>query len=490
MKLLGVEGVGVHRKLGPLFLITLVLSSFVVQSSLTIVTGQQGSASIITEFQIPTGNSGPEAIISGPNQTFWFTEFNAGKIGELFGQNGTIHDFKANATVVEPDSLAVDRQGRIWFSDPSGRGSIWMFNPNTIVFRRFNTTTANSFPLSIFMDAANNTWFTEVTGNKIGEIIYPSNTMVEYPLPSLDSGPAEISYQNGTSLLWISESYAGKVSRFNMTDHTFQEFTPSQPVSSPLGIVLDRAHNVWIAEHGGSSIDEFFPSNSSLRKYPTSPPTGGYSFTAPATLALDKKGRFWFMEHLADRVGRLDPASNTLDEFNIPTSGSYSVLNTVDQSGNFWFTQYAANEIGMVPGNSVGQPQNSRSIVDLIASYLPEILVAAAGILGVTYLALRRKRSRGDLAGNRGSVAAACVSLATIMTAASLILSLLSVDVATPLAKCIGAPPPNNGGTGGSAGLDYFSIALEVGSLAFFALIAYLLWRDRRRSKGAPQLPK
>src|SRR5690242_223798 len=99
MKLLGVEEVvGVHRKLGPVFLITLVLSSFVVQSSLTIVTGQQGSGSIITEFQIPTSNSGPEAIISGPNQTFWFTEFNAGKIGELFGQNGTVHDFKANAT--------------------------------------------------------------------------------------------------------------------------------------------------------------------------------------------------------------------------------------------------------------------------------------------------------------------------------------------------------------------------------------------------------
>jgi len=322
MNLLENKRARVGPKLLALFIITLVIAGSVLSANVVVVVSQQSSTSIITEFQLPTSNSGPEAIISGPNQTFWFTEFNAGKIGELFAQNGTVHDFKANATGVEPDSLAMDRLGRIWFSDPSGQGSVWMFNPNTMVFRRFNTTTTNSFPLFIFMDQANNTWFTEVTGNKIGEILYPGNTMVEYPLPSTDSGPAEMAFQNGASLLWITETYANKIAKFNMTDHTFQEFTPSQPVNSPVGIVLDPPGDVWIAEHGGSSIDQFFPSNSTLRKYSTSPPTSGYGFTAPATIALDTRGRFWFMEHLANRVGRLDPASNTLDEFNVPTSGS------------------------------------------------------------------------------------------------------------------------------------------------------------------------
>src|SRR5436853_4152579 len=148
-----------------------------------------------------------------------------------------------------------------------------MFNPNTIVFRRFSTNTANSFPLFIFIDQTGNVWFTEVTGNRIGEILYPGNVMVEYLLPTPDSGPAEVAYQNGTSLLWITESYANRIARFNMTDHTFQEFTPSQPVNSPVGVVLDRAGNVWLAQHGGSSVDVFFPSNSTLRKYSTSPPT-------------------------------------------------------------------------------------------------------------------------------------------------------------------------------------------------------------------------
>ena len=161
-----------------------MITAFILQVNVAIVAGQPVSGSVITEFQIPTSNSGPEAIISGPSQTFWFTEFNAGKIGELFGQNGTIRDVPANATGVEPASLAIDKQGRVWFSDTSGHGSIWMYNPATTVFRRFNTITANSFPLSIFIDQANNTWFTEVTADKIGEILYPSYTMVEYPFPT------------------------------------------------------------------------------------------------------------------------------------------------------------------------------------------------------------------------------------------------------------------------------------------------------------------
>lgn len=483
MRLRRIESARSERIHAPLIILAVVLAAFITHTN-AVVVGQQASASLITEFKIPTTNSGPEAIISAPNQTFWFTEINAGKIGKLFGNNGTIQEFKANATGVEPDSLAMDRQGRIWFSDPSGHGSIWRFNPNTMVFRRFNTTTPNSFPLSIFIDQGNNTWFTEVTGNKIGEI-YPDDTMAEYGLPSAGSGPAGMAYQNGTSFLWITETYANRIARFNIADHSFQEFTPSVAVNSPVGIVLDRAGNVWIAEHGGSSVDQFFPSNSTLKKYSTSPPTGGYSLTAPATIAIDKKGRLWFMEHLADRVGRLDPFSNTLDEFNVPTSGSYSVLNALDQAGNFWFTQYAANEIGMVPANSVGQPQNSSSIGDLILTYLPEILVVAAATLGVTYLLIRRRRSTTDSTGKRGPVAATCISLATVLTEGLLVISLLSANVATPLAKCVGLPPPSNGGGGTSTGPDYFSLALEIGSLAFFALVTYLLWRDWRRRKGS-----
>jgi streptogramin lyase len=475
----------INARLSPLIFIVLALTGYSLPVLLTSVVEGQSTSGDITEYQIPTSSSGPEAIVSAPNQVFWFTEFNTGKIGELFGQNGTIHDFKANATGAEAASLAVDKLGRIWFSDPSGHGSIWVFNTNTMTFRRFNTTTANSFPLSIFIDQDNNTWFTEVTADKIGEVLYSNSTMKEYDMPT-GSGPAVIAHQNGTPLLWITETYSNRIAKFNMTDHKLlQEYTPTPVPASPLGIGLDGAGGVWIAEHGGSSVDEFFQSNSALRRFSTSCPTGGYAYTAPATVTIDAKGRLWFVEHLANRVGRLDPASNTLDEFSGVAYGSYSVLNTLDSSGNFWFTQYAANEIGMIPANAVGQPQGCGSIVDTIASYLPEILVAAAGVLGASYLVITRRRRSHETVGNAGPVVAALASIATIAISALLMLSLLSTEIAAPLAKCIIPPGGTGSGGGGQAGLDYFSIALDAGALAFFAIVAYLLWRDWRKNRAA-----
>ena len=472
----------VNARLSPIVFIMLSVTGFLLPAFLTPVTGQSTS-SVITEYRIPTSNSGPEAIISAPNQVFWFTEYNAGRIGELFGQNGTIHDFKANSTGVTPDSLAMDGQGRIWFSDP-GQGAIWMFNPNNLVFRRFNTTSASSFPLSIFIDQSNNTWFTEATTDKIGEILYPSYSLIEFPVTP-GSGPVEIAHQTGTSLLWITETYSGKIAEFNMTGHSLvREYTPNPNPVSPLGIVLDQSGNIWIAEHGGSSVDEFFPSSSVLQKHQTSPPTGGFTYTAPATVAVDVKGRIWFVEHLADRVGRLDAASNSLDEFNGVPDGSYSVLNTLDSSGNFWFTQYSANEIGTIPANAVGQPQNTRSIIDVISSYLPEILLAAAGIVAVSYLAFKRRISKSPSTKQQRFPSSVPIFISTVVTAAILDLVILSAKIGAPEAKCIGVPPPNGGGGGNSSGLDYFSIALDAGALAFFAFVAYLLWRDWRKTRA------
>jgi hypothetical protein len=48
---------------------------------------QSNTTSQIKQFQIPTVNSGPNAIISAGNNTFWFVEFAAGKIGEFSARN-------------------------------------------------------------------------------------------------------------------------------------------------------------------------------------------------------------------------------------------------------------------------------------------------------------------------------------------------------------------------------------------------------------------
>jgi virginiamycin B lyase len=79
----------------------------------------------ITEFQIPTSNSSPESITSGPDGNLWFTEWGVNKVGRV---------------------------------TPSG------------TFTEFPIPTPNSFPTAITSGPDGNLWFTEGQGNKIGRI--------------------------------------------------------------------------------------------------------------------------------------------------------------------------------------------------------------------------------------------------------------------------------------------------------------------------------
>jgi virginiamycin B lyase len=318
-------------------------------------TNNEVSSNHIREFVIPTPDSGPNAIISASNNTFWLTEFNAGKIAEFIEGNTSFKEFSVPENGSQPDSIGVDHLGNVWFSDYSGEGSVWMFNPKTDKFTKFTPPTPNSKPLSIVADSENNIWFTEFIGNKLAELVYPNYSLKEYSLPVANADPAVLAFEPNSSLIWITEAGAGAIASFNTETFSFSQHDPPPYISlsDPVGIVADPKGDIWISEHGGSAVVEFISSNSTWRKYPTSsPPTSsGYPVSAVATIAMDKEGNIWFVEHFANRVGKLDPRTDTMEEFQIPTPGAYSVLSTLDSEGNFWFTEYDANRIGMIPNN-------------------------------------------------------------------------------------------------------------------------------------------
>ncbi|MDA4128118.1 MAG: hypothetical protein OK422_01430 [Thaumarchaeota archaeon] len=304
----------------------------------------------IQEYPVPTANAGPLAIVPGALGSYWFTEFSAGKIGEFFQNNQTLREFPVPEAGAKPTSLTVDRGGNVWFSDQNRSGSIWKLNSSDGKFIQFPLATPNATPVSVVIDQTGDVWFTEITGNKLGELRSPTFVLKEFDVPTSSSGPAGLSLQPGTSTLWFTENYANKIAKFDISTSAFQEFTPIRPIMSPVGIVALASGTIWFAEHGGSSIDVFNPTNGSLIKYPTSTPpvSSGFSVSAPATIALDARGRLWFVEHFSNKVGRLDPSSGQMQEFEIPTQGAYSVLNAVDAEGNFWFTEFSGNKLGMI----------------------------------------------------------------------------------------------------------------------------------------------
>jgi streptogramin lyase len=307
----------------------------------------------IANYTLPTPNGVPDAIVTGVNHKLWFTEYGAGKIAEFDSVIKNFTEYSIpNGPGATPATLAFYGPDEVWFTDQNPSSpSVWSFDTTSHVFRRFLTNATNSSPVFVLADQATGSiWFTDTTAAYLGEISTATLQMSKFNSPATFSGPVEIAKQNGTSFLWVTE-ISGKIAKFDTVSKTFQESAASVPLSYPVGIVVDKQGGVWVSEHGGSSVAEYVPSNSTWKKYPTSQGTHQPG-TGPATLAIDSLGRLWFAEHYANKIGRLDPTIGSMEEFGIPVPGAYSLLNSVDQSGNFWFAEADGNSIGMIPENA------------------------------------------------------------------------------------------------------------------------------------------
>ena len=126
----------------------------VVCIAVALLASRAATAVTITEFPIPTVNSAPNRIASGPDGNLWFTERGGNKIGRI---------------------------------TPAG------------VITEFPIPTAGSFPVGITFGPDGNLWFTEWLGNKIGRIT-TTGTITEFPIPTAGSEPTDIaSGPDGTS---------------------------------------------------------------------------------------------------------------------------------------------------------------------------------------------------------------------------------------------------------------------------------------------------
>jgi len=340
--------------------------------------GPQASR-FITEYPVGDANSQPNAIAPDSRGDVWFTLATDYAIGELSPANGTTHEFRVpnqNGSLVSW-GLAVDgHRNLVWFTDQLA-DSVWSFSVSTDVFTRHQLPDHLGSPYQVAVDGSGDVWFTEIDGGRIGEIT-PRGTVSEYQVPTGASstqgttltGPAGIAIGKG-GVVWFTEVYQNSVGSFS--NGTFHRY-PLAGASSPTGVALDSAGNVWVTLHGGSDIAELDPATDSTRIISTSVPAGVQS-TLPYFIAVDPHDNVWFNEHYGNAIARFSPANQTMVEYEIPTRvpslGNISGALTIglDSEGHLWFTEFYAGKVGTVdPSDAlgfqvvVGSPSNESTL--------------------------------------------------------------------------------------------------------------------------------
>jgi streptogramin lyase len=98
--------------------------------------------------------------------------------------------------------------------------------------------------------------FAEASGNRIGRIT-PAGVITEFPIPTLASGPNQIT-AGPDGNLWFTETQAAKIGRITLAG-AITEFPVPTTDSGPSSITAGPDGNVWFTERFGNRIGRITP---------------------------------------------------------------------------------------------------------------------------------------------------------------------------------------------------------------------------------------
>jgi virginiamycin B lyase len=173
---------------------------------------------VITEFAIPTPNSGPRALAAGPDGNIWFSEFNAGKIGRMT-LDGSVTEFTLPGADRGPGDITAGADGHMWFVELNGRADSRTVDGNRVgritmagQVTEFPMPSATGSPVNIAVGPDRNIWYTK--GNKLGRVT-PDGVITEFDVPGggtgLTAGSDRAPVGRLVDKLWFAQSGANKI---------------------------------------------------------------------------------------------------------------------------------------------------------------------------------------------------------------------------------------------------------------------------------------
>jgi virginiamycin B lyase len=260
--------------------------------------GRITPAGVITEFPLPTADSEPIGITTGPDGNLWIAEQRS-KIGRITPA-GVLTEFPV---VGSPQEIAVGPDGNLWFTATGFGDRIGRITPAGVVTEFLVAAPASRFVEGIAAGPDGNVWFTELSGNRIGQIT-PAGVITEFPVPTANSQPFGITLGPDGNL-WFTESGALKIGKITTSPFTITEYPLGTIGSSPQGIAAGPDGNVWFVDRNASKIGQITPAGV-ITEFPT--PT---SRSSPIGIAAGPDGNLWFTENVSDanNVGRVTLAA-------------------------------------------------------------------------------------------------------------------------------------------------------------------------------------
>ena len=169
------------------------------------------------QFELPTEDSGPFAVLLGPTGKIWFSQQTVGQIGYLNPQTGEIKEFSPESPLATPETMIFDQDGNIWISEHQENGSVTKFNPVLETFERISAPDSRAFPNSVVFDRFQNIWFAQHTVDKLAAYDPHNGNKIEIPIPTAESW-IQFTVADEKNNIWFVEQKPYKLGVVKLTE--------------------------------------------------------------------------------------------------------------------------------------------------------------------------------------------------------------------------------------------------------------------------------
>ncbi len=360
------------------------------------------STTFVQEYSIPTACTNPLAITSDYDGNVWFTQTNTGKVAKFDPITETFTEYD-NPTWPEGArsmmwGIDYASDGSVWFTDEAF-DSIWRFSPVDEKYERLSyPSEGNSLPQKLVIDGSQ-IIVNDFTGNKLTFLRDPSQSgdevnYITLPSPVDNSVTGDFAVdeddnvwytnwllqQGGVLVKFDQSSYDERVAvvdnQFLPLDNFIEIYNLPVEMLTPNGVVVDNDGLIWIADTTTSFFFSFDPSTEEFTQYVTAEPLlGTYGnqtgvvkapISRPYWIDIDDQGQIVFNAQTANTIAVMDPKSQSLIEYQIPSRNPYwgdcdpgtglmiadcglaQVFDFAVDGNKIWFTEWVENNIGVV----------------------------------------------------------------------------------------------------------------------------------------------
>jgi virginiamycin B lyase len=238
-----------------------------------------------------------------------------------------------------PHSMAQGKDGRIWITNALS-STLASFDPVTKVFKIYPVPGDVLYPHTIRMDQDGVVWFTNVVSNQVARFDPKTEKFKVISLPS-DGFFRWVSDMLLPTIMHVGNWFPHQNLPLDISHH---KFLGHDILNFPYGIdVNPKDGSVWYAKLYANKIGRIDPKTFEITEYDT--PMRG-----PRRPRFDRNGVLWIPAFDDSGLMRFDTATRTFESYKLPVlaDGEYEVpyaLNVHPVTGDVWITANASDRI-------------------------------------------------------------------------------------------------------------------------------------------------